>query len=60
MKCDDCFENAQAQKSKEPACCAWYLDHVAICGENVEKCPNYRKRKGKGRDSRARQSAIPA
>ena len=48
MKCDDCFVNVQAQKSKEPACCAWYLDHVIIGGEDVEKCSIGKEADGNG------------
>ena len=43
-KCKNCKIQKQAEKSKEPACCAWYMDNV-ICGnKQVKDCPLFKKK----------------
>ena len=46
MRCDTCDVMRRIEESKEPACCAWYLDHVVILGETVEDCTTYEPLKG--------------
>lgn len=37
-KCDTCKIAKEIQESKEPSCCAWYLENV-ICGnKTVDEC----------------------
>ena len=43
-KCKTCKYNAEAKKSKEPACCAWYIDNVVCGNKTVKDCPVYKKR----------------
>lgn len=41
-KCDTCKVQADIQKSKEPACCKWFIDNV-ICGnKSTKSCPEYK------------------
>lgn len=43
MKCETCSVYKRVLSSDEPACCAWYLEHV-VCGrESVSDCPNCEK-----------------
>lgn len=39
--CDNCKVMKEVAKSKEPACCKWYMDNV-VCGDkSVDDCENY-------------------
>lgn len=38
MKCDTCKIMKESCESKEPACCAWYMDNVVLCNKSVEDC----------------------
>lgn len=41
MKCDNCKIHKDAENSKEPACCIWYMENV-VCGDKaVEECDKY-------------------
>lgn len=40
-KCDSCKIEMSIRKSKEPACCKWYMDHVVINDESVDDCTEY-------------------
>lgn len=43
MKCDTCEIRVQMEKSKEPACCVWYMDNVVCGNASVNDCPDYKK-----------------
>lgn len=40
-KCKNCKIEMEIEHSEQPACCAWYLEHVVICGESVDDCNEY-------------------
>ena len=52
MKCDKCEVTAKVNKSKEPSCCKWYMDHVVCGNESQENCPVYRPAKRPKKTSR--------
>ena len=40
-KCDTCKVTKVIRESKEPSCCAWYMDNV-ICGDKtINDCEEY-------------------
>ena len=39
--CETCQVNKRVSKSKEPACCKWYLDNVVILGKSIKDCTDY-------------------
>lgn len=40
IKCNNCeVAKILHENTGDPACCAWYMDHVVICDEPVENCP---------------------
>lgn len=39
--CDTCKVEESIRKSREPACCAWYLENVVIAGSSVDRCSKY-------------------
>ena len=44
--CHDCDIYHSSTISKEPACCAWYLENVVIKDIPVTKCPLKSNRHG--------------
>lgn len=40
-KCATCKVNKRISKSKQPACCKWYMDNVVILGKSVKDCTDY-------------------
>lgn len=46
-KCEICAVYKRALASDEPACCAWYLEHV-VCGGEESDCPDYEEDPGNG------------
>ena len=46
-KCETCRVNQRVAKSKEPACCVWFLNNVVILGKSAKDCPDYEPIKGK-------------
>lgn len=41
MKCEKCKIMNELYESKEPACCAWYMDNVVLGNKSVEDCGCY-------------------
>ena len=40
-KCDTCKVTKVIRESKEPSCCAWYMDNV-VCGDKtINDCEEY-------------------
>lgn len=43
MKCDTCRILKESNESKEPACCAWYIDNIVLGDKSVEDCNCYKE-----------------
>lgn len=40
-RCKTCAISKRVAESKEPACCAWYLENVVILGKSTKECTDY-------------------
>ena len=40
-KCKTCLIHKQMNESKEPSCCAWYIDNVVLGVKTVDDCDVY-------------------
>ena len=45
MKCDTCQIYKRVIESKEPTCCAWWLENVVCSDKSVEDCTVYEESK---------------
>lgn len=43
MKCDNCKIQKSVNESKEPACCAWFMENVVCMGKSIDECTEYEK-----------------
>ena len=41
-KCNTCKVMADIYNSKDPACCAWFMDNVVLGNKSVDDCPKYK------------------
>lgn len=40
-KCKNCLIHKQMIESKEPSCCAWYIDNVVLGNKSVDECTEH-------------------